>query len=171
MTQTWPAAETLPTWPQESADFETLMDYIKAVRATRSDMNVPPSKKTSMVIETAAPAAFEKGSAYLARFAFATDVTLTDKFDAGAEGMVTVVTPAARGFIPMMELIDREKELARLQKELAKNEKEVAMFQKQLDNPRFVEKAPAALVEETRSKLAAAKDKHNGILQSIAALS
>ena len=171
MTQSWPNADTLPTWPEESADFETLMDYIKAVRATRSDMNVPPSKKTSMVIETSAPAAFEKGSVYLARFAFATDVTLTDKFEGGAEGMVTVVTPAARGFIPMMELIDREKELARLQKELAKNEKEIAMFQKQLDNPRFVEKAPAALVEETRRKLAAAQDKQAGIQQSIAALS
>ena len=45
------------------------------------------------------------------------------------------------------------------------------MFSKQLDNPRFVEKAPAALVEETRSKLAAAQEKHKGILQSIAALS
>ena len=171
MTQSWPNADTLPTWPEESADFETLMDYIKAVRATRSDMNVPPSKKTSMVIETSAPAAFEKGSVYLARFAFATDVTLTDKFEGGAEGMVTVVTPAARGFIPMMELIDREKELARLQKELAKNEKEITMFQKQLDNPRLVEKAPAALVEETRRKLAAAQDKQAGIQQSIAALS
>lgn len=71
----------------------------------------------------------------------------------------------------MMELIDREKELARLQKELAKNEKEITMFQKQLDNPRFVEKAPAALVEETRRKLAAAQDKQTGIQQSIAALS
>ena len=110
-------------------------------------------------------------SVYLARFAFATDVTLTPKYEGSTEGMVTVVTPAARGFIPMMELIDWEKELARLQKELAKNEKEVAMFSKQLDNPRFVEKAPAALVEETRSKLAAAQEKHKGILQSIAALS
>ena len=97
------------------------MDYIKAVRATRSDMNVPPSKKTSMVIETAAPAAFEKGSVYLARFAFATDVTLTQKYEGETAGMVTVVTPSARGFIPMMELIDRDKELARLQKELTKS--------------------------------------------------
>ena len=171
MTQSWPDAKALPTWPEESADFETMMAYIKAVRATRNDMNVPPSKKTSMIIETATPAAFEKGSVYLARFAFATDVTLTPKYEGSTEGMVTVVTPAARGFIPMMELIDREKELARLQKELAKNEKEVAMFSKQLDNPRFVEKAPAALVEETRSKLAAAQEKHKGILQSIEALS
>ena len=170
MTQPWPDAQQLPTWPAESADFETMMEYIKAVRATRSDMNVPPSKKTSMVIETAQPAAFEKGSAYLARFAFATDVTLTEKYEGPAEGMVTVVTPAARGFIPMMELIDREKELARLNKELAKAEKEVAMFEKQLGNPKFVEKAPAALVAETRGKLAAAQDKQKNILQSIAAL-
>ena len=70
MTQEWPDAAKLPTWPEESADFEQLMDYIKAVRATRSDMNVPPSKKTSMVIETAAPAAFEKGSVYLAPVCF-----------------------------------------------------------------------------------------------------
>ena len=170
MTQSWPEAETLPTWPEESADFETLMDYIKAVRASRSEMNVPPSKKTSMIIETSAPAAFRKGSVYLARFAFATDVTLTEKYEGDTAGMVTVVTPAARGFIPMMELIDREKELARLNKELAKAEKEIAMFQKQLDNPRFVEKAPAALVAETRSKLTAAQDKQKNVLQSIQAL-
>ena len=170
MTQEWPDAAKLPTWPEESADFEQLMDYIKAVRATRSDMNVPPSKKTSMVIETAAPAAFEKGSVYLARFAFATDVTLTQKYEGETAGMVTVVTPSARGFIPMMELIDRDKELARLQKELTKNEKEIAMFQKQLENPRFVEKAPAALVAETRSKLIAAQDKRKNLEQSLAAL-
>ena len=97
-------------------------------------------------------------------------MTLTEKYEGPAEGMVTVVTPAARGFIPMMELIDREKELARLNKELAKAEKEVAMFEKQLGNPKFVEKAPAALVAETRGKLAAAQDKQKNILQSIAAL-
>lgn len=97
-------------------------------------------------------------------------MTLTEKYEGDTAGMVTVVTPAARGFIPMMELIDREKELARLNKELAKAEKEIAMFQKQLDNPRFVEKAPAALVAETRSKLTAAQDKQKNVLQSIQAL-
>ena len=170
MNETWPGSEALPTWPEECADFEKLMDYIKAVRATRSDMNVHPAKKTSMVIETSAPQAFQKGEVYLARFAFATDVTLTARYEGPTEGMVSVVTPAARGFIPMMELIDREKELARLNKELAKAEKEVEMFGRQLGNPRFVEKAPAALVEETRAKMAAAQDKAANIQQSIAAL-
>ena len=140
------------------------------MRAMRSEMNVHPAKKTSMVIETAHPAAFEKGSAYLARFAFATDVTLTAHYDGPTDGMVTVATPDARGFIPMMELIDREKELARLNKELAKAEKETGMFQNQLNNPKFVEKAPAQLVEATRAKLAAAEEKAAKIRQSIAAL-
>ena len=170
MLQSWPANEEMPTWPGECADFEKLMDYIKAVRAVRSDMNVHPAKKTSMVIETASPAAFEKGSVYLARFAFATDVTLTEKFEGDTAGMVTVATPAARGFIPMMELIDREKELARLNKELEKAEKEAAVFERQLSNPKFVEKAPEKLVAETRAKQAAAQDKIQNLRQSIAAL-
>ena len=142
------------------------MDYIKAVRAMRAEMNVHPAKKTSMVIETASPAAFEKGGAYLARFAFATDVTVTAKYEGSADGMVNV----AKGFIPMMELIDRDKELARLNKELTKAEKELGMFTNQLNNPKFVEKAPAKLVEETRAKLAAAQDKAAKIKESIAAL-
>ena len=170
MLQSWPANEEMPTWPEECADFEKLMDYIKAVRAVRSDMNVHPAKKTSMVIETASPAAFEKGSVYLARFAFATDVTLTEKFEGDTAGMVTVATPAARGFIPMMELIDREKELARLNKELEKAEKEATVFERQLSNPKFVEKAPEKLVAETRAKQAAARDKIQNLRQSIAAL-
>mgnify|MGYP000538502771 FL=1 len=119
----------------------------------RAEMNVHPAKKTSMVIETASPAAFEKGGAYLARFAFATDVTVTAKYEGSTDGMVNVATPDAKGFIPMMELIDRDKELARLNKELTKAEKELGMFTNQLNNPKFVEKAPAKLVEETRAKL------------------
>ena len=170
MTQEWPDAGKMTAWPQECADFEVLMDYIKAVRTIRNDMNVHPAKKTSMTIETANPAAFQKGSAYLARFAFATDVALTEKYTGTTDGVVTVVTPAARGFIPMMELIDREKELKRLHKELEKAEKEANMFRNQLNNPKFVERAPAKLVNETRTKLAASEDKIANINQSIQAL-
>ena len=170
MTQLWPGNEDMKIWTEDCADFEKLMDYIKAVRTMRAEMNVHPAKKTSMVIETASPAAFEKGGAYLARFAFATDVTVTPKYEGSTDGMVNVATPDAKGFIPMMELIDREKELARLNKELTKAEKELGMFTNQLNNPKFVEKAPAKLVEETRAKLAAAQEKTAKIKESIAAL-
>ena len=132
--------------------------------------NNAANKKSSMTIETANPAAFQKGGAYLARFAFATDVALTEKYTGTTDGVVTVVTPAARGFIPMMELIDREKELKRLHKELEKAEKEANMFRNQLNNPKFVERAPEKLVNETRTKLAASEDKIANINQSIQAL-
>ena len=170
MNEKWPGDENMKVWAEDCADFEKLMDYIKAVRAMRAEMNVHPAKKTSMVIETASPAAFEKGGAYLARFAFATDVTVTAKYEGSTDGIVNVATPDAKGFIPMMELIDHDKELARLNKELTKAEKELGMFTNQLNNPKFVEKAPAKLVEETRAKLAAAQDKAAKIKESIAAL-
>ena len=170
MTAAWPTADPAHSWPEEEAAFEKVMDYIKAVRTMRTEMNVHPAKRTSMVIETADPAPFQQANVYLAKFAFATDVTFTSKYEGSTDGMVQVSTHAARGFIPMMELIDRDKELARLEKEKVKAEKELAMFQKQLANPKFVEKAPAALVEETRAKAARSQDKLANIEQSIRAL-
>ena len=104
----------LTTGPMKRKPFEKVMDYIKAVRTMRTEMNVHPAKKTSMIIETADAAPFQKAQVYLAKFAFATDVTFTEKYEGSTDGMVQVSTHAARGFIPMMELIDRDKELARL---------------------------------------------------------
>lgn len=170
MTQSWPAADEAHNWPAEEEDFEKVMDYIKAVRAMRTDMNVHPAKKTSMIIETANAAPFEKSSVYLAKFAFATEVAFTQKYEGSTDGMVQVSTHAARGFIPMMELVDREKELARLNREKAKAEKELNLFKNQLANPKFVEKAPAALVEDIRAKYARSQDKLANIEQSIQAL-
>ena len=170
MTQPWPTVDESHNWTAEEEAFEKVMDYIKAVRTMRTEMNVHPAKKTSMIIETADAAPFQSAQVYLAKFAFATDVTFTAKYEGGTDGMVQVSTHAARGFIPMMELIDREKELARLNKEKAKAEKELAMFENQLNNPKFVERAPAALVEEIRNKHAKSQDKLANIEQSIKAL-
>ena len=170
MTQAWPTFDTAHNWAAEEEAFEKVMDYIKAVRTMRTEMNVHPAKKTSMIIETADPAPFQSAEVYLAKFAFATDVTFTEKYEGSTDGMVQVSTHAARGFIPMMELIDREKDLARLNKEKAKAEKEMAMFGNQLNNPKFVERAPAALVEEIRAKFAKSQDKLANIEQSIKAL-
>ena len=170
MTQSWPTFDEAHNWAEEEEAFEKVMDYIKAVRTMRTEMNVHPAKKTSMIIETADPAPFQNAEVYLAKFAFATDVTFTEKYEGSTDGMVQVSTHTARGFIPMMELIDREKELARLNKEKAKAEKELAMFENQLANPKFVERAPAALVEEIRAKRTNSQSKLANIEQSIKAL-
>ncbi len=170
MTEQWPVFTEELNYAAEEADFEKLMDYIKAVRTIRAEMNVHPAKRSSMIIETSETAAFRRGGDYLAKFAFATDVTLTEKYTGDTAGMVQVITHAARGFIPMMELIDREKELARLNKEKAGAEKEIGMFSRQLSNEGFVNKAPANVVEEIRQKLARAQEKLARVEESIAAL-
>ena len=170
MTEQWPVFCEELNYAAEEADFEKLMDYIKAVRTIRAEMNVHPAKRSSMIIETSETEAFRRGGDYLAKFAFATDVILTEKYTGDTAGMVQVITHAARGFIPMMELIDREKELARLNKEKAGAEKEIGMFSRQLSNEGFVNKAPANVVEEIRQKLARAQEKLARVEESIAAL-
>ena len=170
MVEQWPVFCKELDFAADEAYFEMLMDYIKAVRNLRAEMGVHPAKRTSMVIETAETAAFGRGGEYLAKFAFATDVTLTETYEGPTAGMAQAITHNARGFIPMMELIDREKELARLGKEKASAEKEIAQFSRQLENEGFVSKAPAQVVEEIRQKLARAKEKLARVEQSIQGL-
>ena len=170
MVEQWPVFTEELNYADDEADFAKLMDYIKAVRTIRAEMNVHPTKRTSMVIETNDVNAFSRGGEYLAKFAFATDVSLTEKYTGDTNGMVQVITHAARGFIPMMELIDKEKELARLNKEKAAAEKDIAMFSRQLGNEGFVNKAPAQVVEEIRQKLARAEEKLARVEESIVAL-
>ena len=170
MIEQWPEFTDALDFAADEADFEKLMDYIKAVRNLRAEMGAHPAKRSSMVIETSEPGAFRRGGEYLAKFAFATSVTVTEHYDGPTDGMVQAITHSARGFIPMLELIDRDKELARLNKEKAGAEKEIATFTRQLDNPGFVNKAPAQVVEDIRAKLARAKEKLARIDESIAAL-
>ena len=92
---------------------------------------------------------------------------MTPKYEGSADGMVNVATPDAKGFIPMMELIDREKEQARLAKEKAQCEKEIASMAAKLSNEGFVNKAPAHIVEDMRQKHAAAAEKLAKIEESI----
>ncbi len=153
---------------QDEADFSRIMDLIKAVRALRSGMNVPPSKKAAMYIETKSPEIFEKGVAFIQRLAGADKVTIGESFE--VEGAVQAVTDSARALIPMADLVDREKELARLNKELAAAEKEIAALSGRLSNEQFTSKAPAHVIEAEREKLKKAQDKKENIEQSIAKL-
>lgn len=123
MNQAWPVYREEMHFEEEEIGFEKVMDLIKAVRAIRNDMGVHPTKRTSMIVETVDAAPFKAGESYLAKFAFADEVSFVEKYEGDTAGMVQVVTNAARAFIPMMELIDRDKELARLNKEKAGCEK------------------------------------------------
>ncbi|MEG1447063.1 MAG: valine--tRNA ligase [Ruthenibacterium sp.] len=148
----WPVYEPQLDFAEEEASFEKIMDVIKAVRTVRTDMGVHPTKRTSMILETADAEPFKAGESYLAKFAFCTDITCTEKYAGDTDGMVQLVTQAARVLIPMMELIDKDKEIARLAKEKAQCEKEIATLRARLENTGFMAKAPEKVVEDIRAK-------------------
>ena len=81
-----------------------------------------------------------------------------------------VVTNTARILIPMGDLIDRDKELARLNKEKENCEKEIQRFKSKLANEKFVSKAPDQVVTAEREKLAKAEEKLVKVLESIQTL-
>lgn len=165
MVSQWPVSQE--GYPQEEADFEKIMDVIKAVRNRRGEMNVPPSKKAGVFIAAKEADVFRQGIPFITRLAFASHVEIGESFS--ADGAVQVVTDAARVFIPMAELVDREKELARLAKEKAACEKDIAMLSGKLSNEGFVSKAPANVVEAERAKLEKRREHLAKIEESIAA--
>ena len=128
------------------------MDVIRGVRATRSEMNVPPSRKARMILASAHTDVFAAGRAFLMRLAFADEVELLAEVPEQTEGMVSVVTAGARVFIPLAQLVDMDKERARLDKALKKNEDELNKLEKKLNNPGFVGKAPEAVIAAERER-------------------
>jgi len=154
MVDSYPAYTSELNFPEDEQNFEMVMTAIKAVRARRSEMNVPPSRKAHLYIATDKKAAFDAGLSYISKLAYASEVTVSDNAPEGSEGMVSVITDNARMFMPMAELVDLEKERARINKELANAEKQLAAQIGKLSNQNFVTRAPEAVVNVEREKKA-----------------
>ncbi len=166
MLSDFPVYDEKLAYTDDEAKFEKIVDAIKGIRATRAEMNVPPSVKAALHIETAEGDIFEQGVLFFQRLASASDVIISDKID--MPDAVTVVTDTARIFIPMDQLVDKEKELTRLNKEKDAVLKDVAFSEGKLNNAGFVAKAPEKQIEAEKEKLAKAKEKLAKIEQSIA---
>ena len=149
----------------EETEFERIMTAVRAIRARRSEMNVPPSKKSAVHFDTPFEETFRSGIVYIQRLASATEVTVGGDFD--TEGAVNIVTADAQIYLPMNELVDLDAERERLTKELEKAQKDLAFFEKKLNNPGFVNNAPAAVVEKDRASAEKIKDKINLLEESL----
>ena len=153
MLQQWPEHHANLDFPEEEKAMELIMDAIRAIRARRAEMNVPPSRKAQLTVSTLEQAVFHQGTPFLKRLAYASDVKVVEATDTvDTQGMVTIATHAARLYLPLAELVDLEKEKARIQKELDKNRKELDKLETKLNNPGFVNKAPAQVVEAERER-------------------
>ncbi len=148
MISEWCKYDDALNFPAEEEAMERIMTAIKAIRNRRAEMNVPPSKKAKLFIATKYIDDFKNGSVFMNRLASASDVEVGDDFE--IEGSVSVITEAAKIFIPLNELVDFEAELARLEKELDAAKKDLQFVENKLNNPGFMAKAPEAVVAQQR---------------------
>ena len=139
-------------FPAEERDFEMVMNAIRAVRSRRAEMNVPPSRKAHLFITTDRQDAFRSGEIYITKLAYAEQITISSEQPADAEKMVSAVTEEAKLFMPMAELIDLDKERARLEKELEKARKNYEGQMRKLSNENFISRAPEAVVQTERER-------------------
>ncbi len=168
---------TISKWPEynEELNFEKaeqsmnyIIEAIKDVRNARAEMNVPPSRKAkTFIYATEGKEAFETGMIYFQKLASASEVVFLSSKEEAPENIVTVVTKGAEVYMPLLELVDLEKELERLNKEKEKLEKEIDRVEKKLCNERFTAKAPLEVVEEEKAKGEKYKEMYNSVLQSI----
>ena len=153
---------------QEENDFSRVMDLIRAIRVMRADMNVPPAQKTEIIVETPFAELFGSCAEFIRRLASGSQVRVVERYD--AEGCAQAVSASARALIPMDQLVDKDKERARLQKELEAAEKEIAALSARLSNENFVSRAPEKVVNGEREKLARAEERKRMIETGLASL-
>ena len=168
MLQDFPVFDEKLVYADDESAFEKIIAGIKGIRNCRGEMNVPPSKKAKLFIETQQADIFAKGEMFFERLAYASEVNICEKVD--EKDCVTVVTDSARFFIPLSDIIDVEKETARLNKDKEKVQKDIDFLSKKLNNQGFIAKAPAQLIEAEKAKLAKAEEKMAKINESLAAL-
>ncbi len=168
MLSPWDKYDESRNFPAEESEMEKIMAAIKAIRNRRAEMNVPPSRKAQLFIETASEDTFRTGAVFMQKLASASEVTVGKDFS--LETAVSIITEDARIYIPMAELIDFEAERARLNKELAAAEKQLAQIDAKLSNENFVNKAPANVVQGQRDAAEKLRDKIAMLKDSIASI-
>ncbi len=152
MVTNWPKVSDALSFPAEEKQMEALITSIRAIRNRRAEMNVPPSKKAALFIVTEHTDVFTaKTAKFFEKLASAALVTVCRSHS--DDTAVQIVTDSATFFIPLAEIIDLDKEAARLTAEIEKLKGEIARIEKKLQNPGFVAKAPEAVVNGEKEKM------------------
>ncbi|WP_300417770.1 valine--tRNA ligase [uncultured Oscillibacter sp.] len=154
MTSRWPEYSEALSFPAEEAAMEAVMDTIKAIRARRAEMNVPPSKKAEVLLVTANRPPYEQGLHFLQRLAFASEVRFAGEAPADLSGQVSIVTHNATAYLPLSELVDLTAERERIAREKEKAENGLRIVEQKLKNEKFVSRAPEAVVNAEKEKAA-----------------
>lgn len=169
VTASWPVVKPELSNEQSKRDMEQLMEIIRAVRNTRSEVNTPMSKQIPMMIKTNSEAISERLETerpFIERFCNPSILTISTDVEIPEEVITTAVTGGSV-ILPLEGLIDMEKEIARLEKELEKWQKELERVDKKLSNEKFVAKAPEKIINEEKEKQALYTEKYNSVQERL----
>lgn len=168
----WPTVNEQWSFPDAEAEMNLLMEVIRSVRNIRAEVNVPMSKKIELLIKPGDAGALERlnrGKEYIVRFCNPERLEISEQLATPDKAMSAVVT-GAELFLPLAGLIDLDQEIKRLEKELATLHKEVERIENKLNNPGFMAKAPAKVIDEEKAKLADYMEKRDKVIARLAEL-
>ena len=161
MISDWPVYKDEWNSPEAELAIGSFQEVVRGIRNTRTSMNVPQNRKTHLIIvgkDAAICQMYENSKKSFANLAFAKEIHVQQDKTGIGEDAVSVVVSNAVVYMPLEDLVDKEKELERLTKEQERLTKEIARCEGMLNNPNFVNKAPAAKVDAEKEKLAKYKE-------------
>ncbi len=170
MISSWPEYQESLSFAAEEEAVETIKQAVKSIRGVRSGMNVPPSRKAAVIVVSAQDRIreiFEGSRVFFSTLAAASEVTIQADKTGIAQDAVSAVIPGATLYMPLSDLVDIEKEIARLNKERDRLTGEIKRSQGMLSNENFVKKAPAAKIKEEEEKLAKYTNMMNQVLEQL----
>lgn len=161
----WPVFDNSLEDKEAEKNMEYIIEAIKGLRNVRAEMNVPPSRKAKVIcfVNDEAKSAFKLGEQYLEKLASASEVVFIEDKSKVPENAVSLVTSGAEIFIPLLDLVDKDKELARLNKEVTKLNSEIERIDKKLSNQGFVAKAPKNVIDGEKVK----REKYVEMLEAV----
>ncbi len=169
----WPEAREVWLDDKVEAEMSVMMETIKSIRNMRAEVNVPPGRKSEVVLQVAGlniQQLFAQHSRYLSTLAAADPVHTGPVTDVKPQNAMTAMVSGVEIYLPLRGLIDVDKEMARLNKEVETLNKEIARIESKLNNPGFIAKAPEAVINKEKGKAAEYQDKRSAILERLAYL-
>ena len=159
MVSEWPKVNTELKYENEEEIVEKIKQIIVEIRNVRANMNIHPSKKSELIFVTKK---YEDelwdAKEFILKLGFGTTLKIQQDKTGIAENAISILADGIELYMPLEDLVDLEEERKRLEEEKTKLEAEVERCEKMLSNPGFINKAPAAKIQEEREKLAKYKE-------------
>ncbi len=167
MISRFPVYDKALDFAEDEKTMEAVMKAVSGIRNRRAEMNVPPSKKSKVIVVTKDTKTYNNSKQFFEKLASANEVEVLPDKEGIDSKAVNIVVDGAEIFLPLEELVDKDKELERLNKEKKQLEGEIKRVEGKLNNKGFVSKAPQKLIEEEKAKGIKYREMLEKVLESI----